>query len=402
MANIERIKRGKKVRYRISFILKEERHRLALDSRYSAKQADRIRLHLEDLVQSLETGGKIGRATAGFIAEMPEDLRDRFVACGLLANKKITSRELWQRFYTQTGSERKSSTETTYRTVEKRFFAFFDPLGDPRKITRKDGEKWKEFLIAEDYAEASVAGSIQKVNAVFNWGTARGYLDANPFKGIKRGSMRNPKRMFYVPMDWYYKLLDACPDQTWRTLLALCRIGGLRNPSETLRLTWGDVNWEHRSILVHSPKTEHHDGRDTRMIPMFPELREELVKQFELAEPGGSPYVIDRWRGTATNMRTHFRRIIFWAGLKEWERLFQNLRESRANEIWSEYPDHVAAAWMGHTKRVAFQHYLQVTDEQFQRALGEPNPQNLCNFSPPLPEGGLKGGLKYVDLGCNN
>ncbi len=402
MANIEKIKRGKKVRYRISFIFKEERRRLALDSRYSAKQVDRIRLHLEDLVQSLETGGKISRATAGFIDEMPEGLRDRFVACGLLENKRVTNWELWQRFYVQTRGDRKPTTETTYRTVEKRFFSFFDPNGDPRKITKKDGEMWKEFLIGEDYAEASVAGSFQKANAVFNWAASRGYMESNPFKGIKRGSMRNPDRMFYVPMDWYYKLLDACPDQTWRTLLALCRIGGLRNPSETLRLKWEDLDWMKGAILVHSPKTEHHDGKDSRLIPMFPELRKELELQFELAEPGGSPYVIDRWRDTAANMRTYFQKIIFWAGLPTWERLFQNLRESRANEIWTDYPDHVAMAWMGHSKRVAVQHYLQVTDEQFQKALGAPNARNSCNLSPPLQKGGLKGGLKYVDLGCNN
>ena len=127
------------------------------------------------------------------------------------------------------------------------------------------------------------------------------------------------------------------------------------------------------------------------MIPMFPELRKQLELQFEQAEEG-TLYVINRWRDTATNMRTHFQRIIFYAGLEPWQRLFQNLRESRANEIWSEYPDHVAAAWMGHSKRIATQHYLQVTDEQFQRALGNPNASEMCNSSPPPPKGGAKRG----------
>ena len=80
-------------------------------------------------------------------------------------------------------------------------------------------------------------------------------------------------------------------------------------------------------------------------------------------------------------MRTHFRRIIFRAGLAEWPRLFQNLRESRANELWSEYSEHVAAAWMGHSKRIAFSHYQQVTDEQFRRAV---EPSELP--PPPPPE----------------
>ena len=401
MANIEKIKRGKKVRYRISFILKEERHRLALDSRYSAKQVDRIRLHLEDLVLSLETGGEISRSTEGFIAEMPEDLRKRFVNCGLLKETRArTLGDLFARFYDER-REIKVSTLRTYVTAEKRFFNFFSRQTNPAKLTKKDCENWKRFLQGESYAEASIAGSIQRMTAVFNWGVERGYLIANPFKGVKRGSFTNPNRQFYVPMEWYYRLLDACPDQTWRTLIALCRIGGLRNPSETLRLKWADVNFWNGSILIHSPKTEHHDGRDTRLIPMFPELRREIEDQRELAEEG-VPYVINRWRDTASNMRTHFQRIVFRAGLETWDRLFQNLRESRANDLWSQFPDHVAGAWMGHSKRVAVQHYLQVTDEQFQKALGEPDTSKMYDFSPPLQRGGLKGGLKYVDLDCNN
>ena len=46
-----------------------------------------------------------------------------------------------------------------------------------------------------------------------------------------------------------------------------------------------------------------------------------------------------------------------------------------------EYPEHVAAAWMGHSKRIAFSHYQQVTDEQFRRAV---EPSELP--PPPPPE----------------
>ncbi len=49
-------------------------------------------------------------------------------------------------------------------------------------------------------------------------------------------------------------------------------------------------------MLVHSPKTKRYAGKDTRVIPIFPEIRVELEKQFEQAEEGGSPYVIDRYR----------------------------------------------------------------------------------------------------------
>ena len=373
MATLETKKNRNGTNIKIRFFVNKERKTLSLGSRYTVRQAERIKAAVEEIADAIETGGKVGKSTAGFIADMTDDLKARFEAVGLLEESAdITNAELFERFL-KDSTDRKESTRLTYTVVQNRFLAFFPKNGRIRDITKKDGEAWKSYLKKEEYAEASIAGSFKRMNAVFNWAVEQGYLEANPFRGIRKGSMVNEERMFYVPMDWYEKLLDACPDQTWRTLIALCRIGGLRNSSETLRLTWQDVDFVKGSILVHSSKTEHHEGKATRLIPMFPKLREELKAQWELAEEGGSPYVIDRWRDIAANnsknMRTQLRRIMFRAGLPEWERLFQNLRESRANEIWSEYPRHVAAAWMGHSERVAMKHYLQVTDEQFQRAL---------------------------------
>ena len=81
-------------------------------------------------------------------------------------------------------------------------------------------------------------------------------------------------------------------------------------PSETLAMRWEDVNWAEDRVLVHSIKTERYEGKGTRVIPMFPELKKELERQFDEAAEG-SVFVIDRWRNTEKNMRTHFQRIIF-------------------------------------------------------------------------------------------
>ncbi|MDO4588199.1 MAG: tyrosine-type recombinase/integrase [Planctomycetia bacterium] len=140
---------------------------------------------------------------------------------------------------------------------------------------------------------------------------------------------------------WYPKILNACPNQTWRTLTALWRIGGLRL-KEPLALTWDCVNWEKERLRVISPKTSRHAGKDERIIPLYPELRGELEKQFEEAEEGGSPYIIVENR--RENYHSGFKRILFWAGLPEWPRLFQNMRASRDNDlIEAGYPTHVVA-----------------------------------------------------------
>jgi len=134
-----------------------------------------------------------------------------------------------------------------------------------------------------------------------------------------------------------------------------------------LALTWDDIDWERDRIVVRSPKTEHHLGRASRTIPLFPELKPLLLDALVQASPD-EPYVISRSREGKVNWRTGLERIIERAGLKPWPKLFQNLRSTRETELAQDYPMHVVCAWIGNTKAVAAKHYLQVTDDDFAKA----------------------------------
>ena len=120
-------------------------------------------------------------------------------------------------------------------------------------------------------------------------------------------------------------------------------------------------------MLVRSPKTEHHKGHESRLVPLFPELVPYLREAFEQASPG-TEYVITRYRNPKCNLRSQFERIIIKSGLKPWPKLFQNLRSTRETELVEKWPEHVVCAWIGNSKAVAREHYLQVTDEHFEQA----------------------------------
>jgi hypothetical protein len=156
----------------------------------------------------------------------------------------------------------------------------------------------------------------------------------------------------------------------WKLLFALSRYGGLRCPSEHLALTWADIDWERDRIRVRSPKTEHHEGKDHRIIPLFPELRPYLLDALEQAE-AGVPHVIARYRDCNANLRTQLNRIIERAGLTPWPKLFHNLRATRQTELAENFPLHVVCAWIGNSAAVAKEHYLQITDDHFTLALVE-------------------------------
>jgi hypothetical protein len=127
------------------------------------------------------------------------------------------------------------------------------------------------------------------------------------------------------------------------------------------------VNWEQNRIHVRSPKTEHHSGGGSRVIPLFPELRPHLELAFDQASPG-SEFVITSCRDATKNLRTQFRRIIERAGLKVWPKPFQNLRSTRETELAETYPMHVVCEWIGNSQPVAAKHYLQVTKAHFDQA----------------------------------
>ena len=163
-------------------------------------------------------------------------------------------------------------------------------------------------------------------------------------------------------------VIAACPDNDWRLIFAFARYAGLRIPSEIENLRWSDVNWERQRITIHVPKKAHLPGQETRVLPIFPELRPYLDRAFAEAADRAE-LVVPRARG-ARNLRRYAEQIIKKAGVQQWPKLFQNCRASRETELMQSHPAHVVLAWIGHTAAVAQAHYLTVTDGDFARATG--------------------------------
>lgn len=131
-------------------------------------------------------------------------------------------------------------------------------------------------------------------------------------------------------------------------------------------------------MIVESPKTEHHEGKDRREVPIFPNLKPYLEDAWERAEPGfeyviGGNYRIAAqgptgWRNC--NLRSQFERLVEKAGLEPWPRLFHSMRGSRETELMREHPIHVVTGWLGNSPQIALKHYLSITDDDFARAIG--------------------------------
>jgi len=262
----------------------------------------------------------------------------------------------------------KPNTRKHLERARKDLVDYFRESRDVCSITAGDADSWFMHLIGERGLGPNTARRIAgRAKQFFKFAVRRTLIAENPFSDLKSAVHANAERFVFVSREDSQKVIDACPDAQWRLLFALSRYGGLRCPSEHLALKWDDVDWQNGRIRARSPKAEHHEGKASRLIPMFPELRPYLEEAFELAEPG-TEFVITRYRDSNANLRTQLMKIIRRAGLEPWEKPFQNLRSTRETELYETYPLHVVVAWLGNTQAVAAKHYLQVTDEHFQRA----------------------------------
>lgn len=156
-------------------------------------------------------------------------------------------------------------------------------------------------------------------------------------------------------------------------IVAILVENAVRQP---LALTWACVDWDRCTIRVPSPKTRHHPGHESRIVPLFPELRAEIEALFAVAEATSltSP-VIARYRSASCNLRTQLGRIAKRAGIALWPKPWTNMRATRDAELRRDYPAHVVRQWVGHTERVAQEHYLLASDESYIRQASSPEPK---------------------------
>ncbi|MCC6322787.1 MAG: tyrosine-type recombinase/integrase, partial [Phycisphaerales bacterium] len=262
----------------------------------------------------------------------------------------------------------KSGTETCYKQARRSLEEHFGKDRPLNRITTLDAEQWRQAMKREGLAEATISKRVKVARQAFRRGMKWRMVTENPFSEVKAGVQSNRSRMFFVTREMAEAVLDACPDLEWRVLFVLARYGGLRTPSETLRLRWSDIDWAKGRMVVWSPKTEGHEGREFRQVPLFPELKTLLLELFEQAEPGAE-FVITRYRSAESNLRTQLLRVIARAGLSPWPKAWQNLRSSRQTELAEEHPLHVVCSWIGNSVVIAQRHYVQVTDAHFAKAI---------------------------------
>jgi integrase len=375
MASVSKEQNG---RWRVQFFPPECRKRQTLRlGKVTQRVAEEVRRHVERIIASRVAGLPLEEQCESWVARLPGPLRQRLIDLQVIADTGRKQRSTLAGFladYIATRTDVEASTRDNYRSAARWLEAYFGPDRDLDSIAPGEADAYRTWLGTEGkQAENTTRRLCGRAKQFFRAALRQRLIRENPFAEMKKliVGASPERRIKFIDDAKARRVLAACPDDEWRLIFALARYGGLRVPSELVGLKWDDIDWKAGRFTVTCIKTKHHEGRELRLVPIFPELRPYL-EAWRNQAPEDSTWVIGRSRSGKANLRTQMLRILKRAKIRSWPKLFQNLRSSRETELMAAYPAHVVCAWLGNTPKVAMKHYLQVTDDDYRRAAGSP------------------------------
>jgi integrase len=290
--------------------------------RVPIKTARTIKTHVENLAAAAFGKHSPDPETSAWVGGLDSVMYDKLAAVGLVVPREAATITTVVGFLTEYVVRRvdvKPATREVWRIIEANLIECFGEHRDLKTIDEPAAEDFKLFLQNKKLSATTIAKRLQFARQFFKAAVKRKLIAGNPFADVAGKAVPKTDRQRFVTREETARLLAACPNVDWRAIVALSRFGGLRCPSEVLSLQWQWIDWEHGRMRVYSPKTEHHEGKAHRDVPLFPELRAILEEAWDLA-PEGAVYVVgnDAYRkaaDTATgwrncNLRTQFGRIL--------------------------------------------------------------------------------------------
>jgi hypothetical protein len=360
------------------YVASPKRHTVRL-GRANERIANTAKIRIEALVAAKVAGHSLDAETAAWVACLHDVIHQRVAQAGLVEQRSRSKQDdpsaprLARHIekYIASRAKLKPNTLRNYETTKRLLTEYFGNERLLRSIHTGHAKDYREWLVSK-YSPATVSREIKRARQFFEYAKDCRVIDENPFAKVKAGSQKNTKRKHFVDPGAIEKVLAACADNNWRLVIVLTRFCGLRIPSEVSRLKWGDIDWHSRRIMIRVPKKEHLDGHEMRFVPIFAEVEPYLRQAFDEA-PAGSVHVLPERFHREGYVYAGILRAIERAGVTRWPKLLVNLRASRETELMKQDPAHLVHAWIGNSEKVAEDHYLMPTDEDFLRAASRPS-----------------------------
>ncbi len=351
------------------------------------RQAERTGEKIDLIVRS--QGGSFPAEVLEWLEKLDDRNYNKLVKTGIIAPrvKPGTLKELVEMFTTD--KTVKQTTINNRKTVGKHLFAFFGESTPVASINQEQAIKF-DLAMKERLAPASWGREVKEVKRFFARAVDMEWIKNNPFGKLKGNNSTNKSRFYYVTPEESEKILGACSSAKLRLVFCLARYGGLRIPSELKFIKWSDIDVINGDrFIIRVPKATSKKDQEsgnfaTRPVPLFPELRKAFREYWESLRVGAPDLIFPKCP-TGQAFKHRFERIFDSIGLPMWGKFFQNMRSTRDTELRKvfHYPEQDVNLWIGHTKKVALNHYMQTSENLFLEASQKATPIESQNMGRP-------------------
>jgi integrase len=266
------------------------------------EQVEKARKHVRHLLECQDSEEPRDKTTSMWLSRLSDQEHRKLSGRGLVeprATNQAVSLESLYKAFLKAQQSAEPSTVATYRRAYNSLTRRFGKDRNIRSITSSDAREFRDWLLTngnvrdkkqkrKELGENTVRRRIGIARQMFTFGMDSGLIDQNPFraKSLPTRVHRNPERCCYVTHDEFGTVIDACPDASWRAIVALNRLIGLRVPSEIVALRWEDVDLASGDLHIRAKKTKHHASKGLRTAPILPNLRPYLEDLWQVAQPG--------------------------------------------------------------------------------------------------------------------
>ena len=250
-----------------------------------------------------------------------------------------------------------ADSQRAYRLASRKLREYLGEEIRLDQVTPHDAAQWRASLLGGGLSENTVASYCRHVRCIFNGAVNQEIIFRNPLVKVSTQAKTIDRDWHYVDHPTMKVILDACPNHSWASFIALQRFGALRK-SESLRIRWAMINWRQRILRLPGDCTK--TGKE-RIIPLGPRLLATLREGREAAAEDETYVISSREvdKRSTSNQHARFRRILEARGIQPWKDLFQTLRRNAVQDLREKLKDPWAVtAIAGHSEEVERKYYL--------------------------------------------
>ncbi len=209
MASINNEPNGRRT---IQFVGADGKRRSIRLGKVSRRQAESVKVKVEDLAAACITGHAPRRETAQWLSDLDNRLHDKLSAVGLVERRARTTLSAFIDGYIAERTDVKDSTRTVYQRVRRYLIGYFGADKPLRDITPGAADLWRLSLLNQGLAENTVRRSCGIAKQLLTAAVRRRLVRENPFADLVAVVKANAKRFYFVTADEVRNVLDSCPD----------------------------------------------------------------------------------------------------------------------------------------------------------------------------------------------